>query len=226
MILSTRLRAGRASVSAVAVIALGGGYAQAAGLPPPQFGRSVDIGLDSGKVMVRPPHGTAFQLGVSDRNIPVGSVIDARLGQVNVRTAYAPTNSTKGLQDGHFAGGQFTIHQRAGDRGLSELDLHSAGRAVCAAVRRTQTATDPIRVGAGPRASARVLALLRGTAHGAFRTRGRYSAATVRGTQWDTVDRCDGTLTRVHHGAVSVQDFARHRTVTVAAGHTYLARAP
>jgi hypothetical protein len=38
------------------------------------------------------------------------------------------------------------------------------------------------------------------------------------------VDRCDGTLTRVTSGAVSVRDFRRHRTVLVRAGHSYLAR--
>ena len=47
----------------------------------------------------------------------------------------------------------------------------------------------------------------------------------MRGTRWLTVDRCDGTLTRVTHGAVSVRDFLRHRTVLVRAGHSYLARA-
>ena len=37
---------------------------------------------------------------------------------------------------------------------------------------------------------------------GRFRTHGRHSQATVRGTRWLTVDRCDGTLTRVTNGAV------------------------
>ena len=36
---------------------------------------------------------------------------------------------------------------------------------------------------------------LRASARGRFRTRGRHSAATVRGTVWLTADRCDGTLT-------------------------------
>jgi hypothetical protein len=61
--------------------------------------------------------------------------------------------------------------------------------------------------------------------HGRFRTRGRYSASTVRGTGWDTSDRCDGTLTVVHRGTVLVSDFARRVTVAVHAGHRYLARA-
>jgi hypothetical protein len=61
---------------------------------------------------------------------------------------------------------------------------------------------------------------------GRFSTRGRYSAATVRGTNWNTIDRCTGTSTVVNVGVVSVQDFARHRTVIVLAGHHYLARRP
>jgi archaeosine-15-forming tRNA-guanine transglycosylase len=59
---------------------------------------------------------------------------------------------------------------------------------------------------------------------GSFRTHGRHSQATVRGTRWLTVDRCDGTLTRVTDGAVSVRDQVRHRTVVVRAGHSYLAK--
>jgi hypothetical protein len=65
---------------------------------------------------------------------------------------------------------------------------------------------------------------LHATAKGRFRTRGRYAAATVRGTIWDTADRCDGTLVRVRRGVVSVTDLVRHTTVTVRAGHSYLAK--
>jgi hypothetical protein len=70
-----------------------------------------------------------------------------------------------------------------------------------------------------------VVRRLRGSANGRFRTRGRYSAATVRGTIWDTADRCDGTLTRVQRGVVDVRDFRARRNVTVRAGRSYLARA-
>jgi hypothetical protein len=64
-----------------------------------------------------------------------------------------------------------------------------------------------------------------GSGTGAFRTRGRYAAAVVRGTVWLVQDFCDGTLTRVAQGSVSVRDFVRHRTVTVVAGRRYFARA-
>ena len=51
-------------------------------------------------------------------------------------------------------------------------------------------------------------------------------AATVRGTKWTVVDRCDGTLTKVNRGEVAVRDFRRKKTITVSAGRSYLARAP
>ncbi|MGH2847489.1 MAG: hypothetical protein ACRDL0_15975, partial [Thermoleophilaceae bacterium] len=59
---------------------------------------------------------------------------------------------------------------------------------------------------------------------GRFRTHGRNSHATVRGTTWVTVDRCDGTFTRVRDGSVRVRDLVRRRGVTVRAGEGYLAR--
>ena len=74
--------------------------------------------------------------------------------------------------------------------------------------------------------SRRILGLLRGNAKGHFRTVGRFSAATVLGTNWGVRDRCDGTLTVVRTGVVVVTDFILHTNVTVRAGQTYLAKAP
>jgi hypothetical protein len=48
--------------------------------------------------------------------------------------------------------------------------------------------------------------------------------ATVRGTLWETIERCEGTVTLVKQGSVSVRDLHRHRTVLVRAGHSYLAK--
>jgi hypothetical protein len=63
-----------------------------------------------------------------------------------------------------------------------------------------------------------------GKGHGRFRTSGRYSATTVRGTVWRVEDRCDGTLTTVERGSAVIYDFVRKRRVTVTAGKKYLAR--
>ena len=74
--------------------------------------------------------------------------------------------------------------------------------------------------------SRRAVRRVRASAKGRFRTRGRYSAATVRGTIWTTTDRCDGTLTKVTRGRVAVRDIRRKRTIALRAGKRYLARAP
>ena len=80
--------------------------------------------------------------------------------------------------------------------------------------------------GASASRSRRVVRRVRGSGRGRFRTRGRYSAATVRGTIWETIDRCDGTLTKVTQGSVVVRDLRKRRNITVRAGKSYLARAP
>jgi len=59
---------------------------------------------------------------------------------------------------------------------------------------------------------------------GRFRTHGRSSVATARGTSWVTTDTCAGPRTTVHEGAVSVRTRGRAKSVLVRAGHSFLAR--
>ena len=80
------------------------------------------------------------------------------------------------------------------------------------------------RTSAARRITAKTVRQVWGDGKGRFRTRGRYSSATVRGTNWLTSDRCDGTLTRVVRGVIQVNDFPRARQVTVRPGGSYLAR--
>jgi hypothetical protein len=116
---------------------------------------------------------------------------------------------------GTFSAGVFQALQSRS--GLTTLSLKGSSFRSCAAR-------------AGRRASAalsrRVIRRLRSNASGRYRTGARYSAATVRGTIWDTIDRCDGTLTKVKRGVVVVRDFRKRRNITVRAGKSYLARAP
>jgi hypothetical protein len=63
-----------------------------------------------------------------------------------------------------------------------------------------------------------------GDGKGAFRTRGEYSAATVRGTRWLVQDTCAGTLTKVAVGVVAVRDNVKRTTVILRARNSYLAR--
>jgi hypothetical protein len=48
----------------------------------------------------------------------------------------------------------------------------------------------------------------------------------VRGTSWGVTNQCDGTLTKVSRGEVSVRDFHRRKTITLFSGQSYLAKAP
>jgi hypothetical protein len=61
---------------------------------------------------------------------------------------------------------------------------------------------------------------------GHFQTRGRNSAATVRGTEWLQTDTCAGTMTKVLRGSVTVRDFTLRKNKVVKAGHSYFAHAP
>jgi hypothetical protein len=194
-------------------------------LRPPKFGRSVDIGLVSGVVIVTPVARRSFRLGAQDRNIPVGSEIDTRHGEVDLRSsrfpgdASAAANAASPIQDAQFSRGLFKILQRTSQRGLTVVDLATTRNvhAVCAP---GSEARNRGHLGT------RVLQTLHARDNGGrFRARGRYSAGTVRGTIWDTTDRCDGTLTVVHRGTVDVRDFRRRKTIAVHAGHSYLARA-
>jgi hypothetical protein len=63
-----------------------------------------------------------------------------------------------------------------------------------------------------------------GDGKGKFRTRGQYSAATVRGTKWLVQDTCTNTLTRVAQGVVAVEDFAKKKTILIKKGKRYTAR--
>ena len=63
-----------------------------------------------------------------------------------------------------------------------------------------------------------------GDGKGKFRTKGRYAAATVRGTRWLTQDTCAGTLIRVTQGTVNVRDNVLRKTVIVRKGKRYLAK--
>jgi ferric-dicitrate binding protein FerR (iron transport regulator) len=59
-----------------------------------------------------------------------------------------------------------------------------------------------------------------GSGHGRFRTQGRFAAATVRGTIWQTEDYCDRTVITVKRGLVAVRDLHTGRSVDVGAGHS------
>ena len=193
----------------------------AASLPPPRLGTLVDAAPVSGKVFVV-VNGRLVPLS-SATQIRSGTEIDALHGTISLTSATGRGTKT---QTGTFSGAIFKITQaRAGaSKGLTTLTLinNAFKGAPSYASCKSRGALDA----SAAAVSSRTLQLLHASAHGKFRTRGRYSAATVRGTKWTIADRCDGTLVRDITDSLAVTDFVRHKTLILHAGQRYLARKP
>jgi len=189
-----------------------GGDTPALGGLRPTLGSSVVVEAGHGRVLVRRPGGGSFHELSAATELPVGSEVDARHGAIALTSAL-PSGRT---QTGRFGGGRFQLRQ--GRRGY--VDLYLRGRACATSSGRAHAASPTASAARGRRGSR-----LWGRDHGGrFRTHGRNSQATVRGTRWLVQDRCDGTLTRVAQGSVLVRDAVRHRRLVLHAGEQYLAR--
>jgi hypothetical protein len=216
--------------------------------PPPVLGKNVNVTPVSGIVYIELPPGatlasaasvspfSSFSAGAQAvesltkgqsfiplteaRQIPVGSILETTHGVVGITTA--TTASRKGkLQSGDFGSGIFKLLQGRKQKGLTELDIINNFKAnqVCT------TLGKKARI-ASRHLSSKVLGQLNSSGHGHFTARGQDSAATVRGTVWSVKNQCDGTLTHVKRGVVSVRDFIRRKTITLFTGQSYLARGP
>jgi hypothetical protein len=187
-------------------------------VPPPVLGQSQNAKPVSGHVFAL--IGGQLVPLTETRHLPSGTVLDARRGSLELITAAVHGHKP---QTGVFGGAIFKVTgARSGLTTLSLVEGVIKGAptyASCTAHRASDQA-------AHVAVSRRILQTLRSRAAGSFRTRGRYAAATVRGTQWTTTDRCDGTAIAVQLHTVLVTDFVRHITVSVSAGHSYLAKAP
>jgi hypothetical protein len=180
----------------------------------PEFGKSVVVEPE-GTVRVKTPEGEWKPLGAG-AEVPVGAMLDTRRGQV----ALSSRGCRGGMQTGTFGGGIFSVRQPRS--GCGRVDVYLRGGSFKSWPRLT-TRHRRGRVASASKVK-RVRKLWGRDSGGRFRSHGRHSHATVRGTRWLTVDRCDGTLTRVTSGAVMVRDEVRHRNVLVRAGHSYLAK--
>jgi hypothetical protein len=180
------------------------------GLPAPVAGRSVNAREVSGTVLVRLP-GTKRFVALDDATqLPVGTVFDTRKGVVSLTAA-----ALRGTQTGRFSRGLFRFSQKP--RGLYKgkllANLTLIGPPLGCGARKSD---------AGAARRRRVRFLL-AKASGRFRTIGRNSFGTERGTTWLTKDSCAGTLTRVIAGRVWIFDFARRKRVELDPGQSYLA---
>lgn len=181
----------------------------------PIAGRRFNAERVSGTVLVKGVRARRFVPLVEPSQIEVGAIIDATEGRVRITIA----NAKGGFDTAEFYGGKFKLLQPKVKRGKTRyavLVLIGGNFKGC------PKAPKAILSGKGKSRSVRHLW---GDGNGAFRTVGRFSSATIRGTIWLTDDRCNGTLTRVTKGKVGVRDFVRRKVIVLTAPKKYLAKA-
>jgi virginiamycin B lyase len=182
-----------------------------AGAPDPVLGKSFAATPVSGTVLVRLPGTSTFVRLDAVKSLPLGTIVDARKGVVRLT---ATSGGKTYFAD--FYEGIFQIAQLARKGSTADLKLFGGSFKGCPKAPRAS--------GAATRKKKSIRHLW-GKGSGPFRTVGRFSAATVRGTTWLTDDQCGGTLTKVTAGSVSVRDFVKRKTVVVRRGKSYLAAA-
>jgi hypothetical protein len=178
--------------------------------PAPVLGRTFVAQPVSGLVYFRLPAGKIVVPLTAARQLPVGTTLDTRTGVARLTTASAAAGPA---QSGSFTGATFRLLQATTGPSPAELQFvrASTAHAICA----THSGHAP---------PATDLGLLHATVTGRFEIAGHDGSASGRAATWTTTDRCDGLLTTVSSGNVSVDDFGAGRRVAVARGHAYLAK--
>ena len=158
----------------------------------------------SGTILVRKPGSSKYEALDAAEGIPLGSTVDARKGVV-VLTSVPKAGGKPEVAK--FFDGIFKVTQ-TGDTTTVTLNepLAPCGKKARAAAKKPKTRK------------------LWGDGKGKFRTRGQYSAATVRGTKWLVQDGCRYTRTRVTQGTVTVRDEVLKKSIVLRKGKTYTAK--
>jgi hypothetical protein len=175
---------------------------------PPILGQQAEIAPLSGSILVRAPGSKHFHRVRTIQPLRYGAVVHATRGHLQVIAA----TPGHGFQSGQFYAGGFNLSQSRS--GYVQAKLTG---------RPTGCTTEP---GANTAAGKPKTFKLWGHVKGHYRTRGNYGSASVQGTIWLTENRCDGTFFFVRKGTLKIRDFAKHRTIILHAGHSYLARRP
>lgn len=181
--------------------------------PPPLLGSSATVQAVSGYALIEEPGSRYTRPLNTGARVPVGTEIDTRHGAVALRSAGAAGE----VQTGVFRGGLFRFTQplQGDPEDLTVLTLAGEAPMGCGGP-GAQAAVALHRGGAG-------LQRLQGDAQGHFEIAGHYASATVEDAEWLVEDRCSETAVKVTRGIASVDDFPGQRTVSIAAGQSYLA---
>jgi hypothetical protein len=186
------------------------------GPPKPVAGKTFDLEPVEGSIELQCPGESSYSPLNGFRQVPMGCLINARNGVVDLT---ASKGSSQELQSSHFWGGVFVATQPEGDNQTVGLKL--AGRRKCERQRKGKRRPAAQISSGGPHGRR-----LWGSGKGNYSTSGSYGSATVRGTTWLVVDRCDSsTLFKVAEGTVWVDDFVKEKSLILTTGQQYIAKA-
>jgi hypothetical protein len=184
-------------------------------LPDPKAGSTANVDAHGRAVGIELP-GTETFVALTDKaQIPIGAGVDATKAPITLTTAASTTGAQVAQAD--VSGGRFDLLQAAAGTPVTQLALEGGNFAACPSPKKKKAKASRLPA-AGKVRNVRI----KGT--GPYRIRGRYAAASVRGTEFTVTDRCDGTLTKVISGRVAVRDLVKHRTIVLKAGRSYLAK--
>ena len=179
-------------------------------VPNPVLGKTMDIQVDTGTVLFKPPGVKKFKRLTKVTLVKSGTIIDARRGTVSI-SSVLPDGT---LQSADFFKGIFKAIQKKKDKGLTEARLVGGNFKRCPeSSARSTKKQKPVRQ-------------LWADGSGKFRTKGRYLSAAIRGTAWQTIDTCSSSTVKVTEGSVLVHDFLLKKNVIVNAGGFYSVTAP
>jgi hypothetical protein len=167
----------------------------------PVAGVSLLSQTTSGQVLIRPPGQRTFVPLTPGATVPVGTLVDTSRGRVMLQSLVAGA-----VQSMTVAGGLFVVRQAGGGPPELRVTTPPGQQRACASRRRGVVRKLTVTV-----------------SKGIVRTAPAKGLVTGRDASWTTSDRCDGTLTKVTQGRVTVRN--GRRTVTVRAGRSYLIKA-
>jgi hypothetical protein len=199
---------------------------------PPVAGKTSVVQALSGEVFVKLP--THTPLGFSGlraplqesgflplkgvASVPIGSTVDTRKGEVSVTAAansYSSADRRARRQQARIRAAIFALKQKRAKRKKAsistDIGLLSPPGAEAACTH-------------GP-AKGAVVRSISIVAKGFFRALGGASIGTARSATFNTTDRCDGTLTEVGRGKVSLAVKGHKKPIVVRAGRAYLVKA-
>jgi hypothetical protein len=194
---------------------------------PPAPGKTAIVRAISGEVFVKLPGRHLLQSGgfiplKGVAAIPVGSTVDARKGELEMESAangFSASDKRAKQQTARMRAGMFAVRQAKLKKGAAKATSISTDIGLLSPPGAEATCQR------GP--SKGIVRSLSMVAKGFYRALGGASTATARNATFITTDRCDGTITEVGKGRVTlaIKSSKTKKPVVVRAGGAYLAKA-